>query len=592
MPNFNTGVPSLDPDELKKALKEFLQGQSEFNSYNFDGSALSTLIDLLTKNTHYLSYIANMMARESFLQRAQIRDNVVDHAQKLSYVPGSKTCPRAVIDIVVRPDSGTVEYPPFIVMNPGTVFAGQYSNEVVTFTNQDSYVLYLNPNDNTYVRSGVEVFQGDLIEEKFVYSGTGDSAAFTLSNSNIDISTLRVNVQNSESDTNSLAYTKAQSITEIGPTSNVYFLYEVHDGKYSIEFGDGVLGKALVNGNVINVLYMALNSDTIANGINSLTLVSDIDGFVDSDVTVSTVSFGGSDRESIDQIRKMAPIGWIAQDRSVTVDDYVVNLKKVFPQAKSAIGWGGEENDPPRYGAVFLAINTRDGSILVNEVKNEVQKLLKKNNIGPITPIIVDPQYVEMDLIVKVGFDSITSKLSMNDEFSEISKACIMFSKNYLEDFERHFISSELISLIKSRPAIISADVEINVSKTVELAVGHEALYTVKFDNPLEPFSIEAKGFKVYPTDVDARIYDDGFGVIKIDRLENGVRRVINTNAGSVDYQSGVVSFTLMPISVSDSNDRISIKATPSEENYLALRENIIRIRSVEVKENQRVRRG
>lgn len=589
--NFSTGVPSLDPSTLKEALKEFLQGQSEFTSHNFDGSALSTILDLLTKNTHYMAFIANMMSKESFLRRAELRKNVVEHAQRLSYVPTSRTCAKAEVDIVVTPDEGTSEYPTFITLAPNTLFSGQYASEVINFANQDEYVLYLDTTNNTYSRSGVGVYQGDLIQESFTYSSDNPSE-FVLSNPNIDISTLRVSVQNSASDTRSSPYSRVEDIVEIGPTSTVYFIYENSDGKYRIEFGDNILGKELTDGNIINVEYMAVNSDTVANSVTSLSLVNDIDGFVDAEVTVSTPSYGGSDREDKDQIRRWAPLGWEAQERSVTAADYTVNLKKVFPQAKSAVAWGGEENDPPRFGSMFVAINTKDGSVLVSSIKEQIVKLLRKYNVGPITPIIVDPEYVDMDLDISVGYDAIDSQTSMNDEFKAIASLCDTFSNNKLEDFERHFISSDLTSLIKNREAVVSADLDIIVSKSVEVLIGSEIKYTVRFNNSIEAGSIEAKGFKIYPTDSDTRLYDDGKGTLKIDRLVNGARKVIDEDAGTVDYDEGTVEFTFLPISVEAVNNKIKLYAEPSESNYLAVRQDILRLATINVNENTKLRRG
>lgn len=589
--NFTTGVPSLDPSTLKEALKEFLQGQSEFTSHNFDGSALSTMLDLLTKNTHYMSFVANMMAKESFIRRAELRKNVVEHAQRLSYVPTSRTCAKAEIDVVVTPDDGTIEFPSFITLAPNTLFSGQYASEVINFANQDEYVLYLDNSSNTYLRSGVEVYQGDLIEEGFTYTSNGRSE-FTLSNPNIDISTLKVSVQNSSSDTRSAPYTRVSDIVDVGPKSQVYFIYENGDGKYRIEFGDDILGKALSDGNIINVEYMAVNSDTVANGINSLSLINDIDGFVDASITVSTPSYGGSDREEIDQVRRWAPLGWEAQDRSVTASDYAVNLKKVFPQAKSAVSWGGEDNDPPRYGSMFIAINTKDGSLLVNSVKKEVVKLLKKYNVGPITPIVVDPEYVDIDLDISVGYNAIESQTSMNDEFKAIASLCSDFSDSTLEDFERHFISSDLTALIKARDAVVSADLGITVSKAFEVKVGSEIKYTIKFNNSIEAGSIEAKGFKIYPTDSDTRLYDDGSGTLKIDRLVNGARSVVVSDAGTVDYDEGTVEFTFLPISVEDTDNVITLYAKPSEANFLAVRQDILRLSAINVTENIKLRRG
>jgi len=585
--NFDTGVPSLDPSVIKASLREFLKGQSEFSSYNFEGSALSTILDLLTKNTHYLAFVANMLARESFLGRAQLRRNVVEHAQRLSYRPGSKTCSTIEVTVVITPASGTTVFPTFITMSPNTQFSGQYDTEVVHFTNQEEYTLYKNT-DNTYSHSGVILKQGDLVNETFTV--TSDSR-FVISNPNIDVSTLRVTVQNSATDTNLVPFTEATSIVDVGPTSTVYFLYEDDDEKFRIEFGDDVLGKSLSIGNVVNVEYMAVNSDTIANGIDALTMISDIDGFVDAAVTPDSPAYGGSERETIEQIRRWAPLGWESQDRSVTESDYVVNLMRLFPQAKSAISWGGEDNDPPMYGSVYIAVNTKDGLPLVDNVKEAIKALLKKTNVGSITPIIVDPDYGDLDLSVSVAYDSTKSLGSMADEFNAVSLICVSYSADYLEDFNRNFINSDLVAKVKARPAVVSCDITTTLTKKVTVVEGIEGRYIVKFNNPITEGSVDGTGFAVLPNSTDTRLYDDGAGTLLIDRLDGGVRKVIVENAGTVDYTTGEVDVTFYPISVTDTDSTVSITVTPSDTNILAVQKDILRINSVGVTENTKLRR-
>lgn len=587
--NFNTGVPSLDPKELKSKLKDFLSGQSEFNSYNFDGSALSTTIDLLTKNTHYLSFIANMMARESFISRAQLKKNIVEHAQRLSYVPSSMTSPTIEADITITPDD-TSNLESFIIMPENTQFTAQYDGEVVTFVTQDEYVLYLTT-DNVYKRSGIVLKQGDLINERFVYDG--GEQRFVISNPNIDISTLVVNVINSETDNTTNSFSKVKNITIVKPDSQVYFLYENGEGKYKIEFGDDVLGQSLVNGNIVEIKYVALNSDVVANNISDLTMITSVDGYVDADLEVKTPSYGGSLREEQETIRRSAPLAWEAQERSVTPNDYVVNLKKLFPQAKSAISWGGEDNDPPMWGNVMIAVNTTEGIILADIVKDNIKGLLKKTNVGSITPVIVDPEYVDIDIDLSIGYDATKSTTSMSEEFSKITQVVKSFSSQYLEDFERNFIDSHLTSIIKSRDPVVSCDIDISMTKHPVVSVGVEGRYVIKFNNEIEPESVEGYGFTVVSDKEDARLYDDGEGTLKIDcYCPSNEREVIVNDAGTVDYENGEISLIFKPIAVEEIDNRINVKVNPTNENVLAVRQNIFRIDNINITENQSLRVG
>jgi hypothetical protein len=585
--NFNTGVPSLDPEDLKRDLKEFLQGQDEFNSYNFEGSALSTILDLLTKNTHYLSFVANMLARESFLSRAEIRKNIVDHAQKLSYVPRSKVSPKAEISLAVAP-SDVSSLALFITAPKGTQFASNYDGEVVTFTTTSDHVIYLDSNSNTYGASGISVNQGSIVVDRITYL---DQPYLILSANDIDTSTLQIHVYESEGSSAFETFRAVTDITEVGPNSNVFFLYEHSDGRYRVEFGDGVIGAALQMNNVIEASYVAVSGDIIANSITELTAIDSIEGYTDIDVVVDVPSYGGALRETASSIKKNAPLAWEAQSGSVTPVDYELNTKRLFPQAKSVKAWGGEDNVPPVWGKVFIAVSPKDGVILVKPVKDAIKALLKSTNVGAVVPEIVDPEYISVNLTVSAGYDKSKADTSMSTVFGRVSALVSQYSQDKLDDFSKSFISSDLVKEIKTNnPSISSCDLSMTISKDILIAVGISARYLVHMGNSISPGSVSSTGFCVTAGCTDLLLEDDGEGSLYLTAADSlGVRSIIVSDAGTVDYSKGVIDIKISPINVARPDSRIRVSCVPSRPNLFAAMQDIIRIERVTVEENRLV---
>jgi hypothetical protein len=580
--NFNTGVPSLDHTHLKSDFIAFLSGQEKFNSYKFEGSALSTIIDLLTKNTHYLSYVANMMARESFLSRAVLRKNVVAHARKLSYIPNSKTCAMLYADIEVLPSEDTNVYPDYITMVANTKLVSEYDGEVVNFSNMEDVILY-RTNSNTYKNTNILLYQGDLIEETFEY--TNGNQKFVLTNENIDISTLQVYIIDHAESTNREKFDRITNIADVNSGSKVYYLYEDITGSYAIEFGDGVLGKTLVNGNIVSVAYMVHEDSVYANGVDSLTLVTDIDGFVDANITVNVPANGGSDRESIEQIRMRAPLAWEAQGRSVTANDYVVNLLRVWPQAKSAIAWGGEEMNPPQWGKVLIAVNPRDGIQLSQPIKNSIVNKMKDNSVLSISIEIVEPVYIDIDISLSVGFDRIKSNLTLQQEINEIVSTCYSYSNSYLNDFGQHFIESDLSARLKSRDGVNSVTIRSTLKSKVNVSVNSINICNFSFNNSIEPNSIIIDGFEVYAVET-ARIKDDGQGRLYLERKLDQDWELLQNDVGTVDYTQGKIEWNFTPVANEIGMKYVNVTAIPSLEEILAQNQIVLRFGDVKVSEN------
>ena len=309
-------VTELDFDQIKNNLKQFLRNQSEFVDYDFEGSGMAVLLDLLAYNTHYLGFNANMAANESFLDSAELRSSVVSLAKMLGYTPSSPISPTAIIDVTLTNATG-----PSVTMPAGTKFTSTLDGDSYTYvTNSD---LSITPTDGVYTFSNVNIYEGTRVTFEYTISSTNEEQRYVVPNNNVDITTLSVLVQNSVSDTSSFTYTKASSQVGVTSTSKVYFCQEVEDGKFEIYFGDGVTGFKPSDGNIIKLTYIVTNKGA-SNGANTFTPSGTISGFSSTVKTISKSS-GGTKAETIASVKLNAPLQFSAQDRAVTAADYKVH---------------------------------------------------------------------------------------------------------------------------------------------------------------------------------------------------------------------------------------------------------------------------
>ena len=425
----NTPIQSLEFDEIKANLKDFLRGQDQFKDYDFEGSALSVIIDLLAYNTHYQAFYANMASNESFIDSAVMRPSVVSLAKHLGYIPRSKKASQLVTDIFM--DSSSVTTPSVIAgkqfIERGTIFRGKDLNgSTVNFVTLDTYKAVRRSGRN--VVQDVTLYQGYLKQISFVANTGETNNLFTIPDLNIDVDRIDVCVQRSQTDTTGSAqlWKRTTDINKLSSDTNVFFVQEGRDGLWEVYFGDGILGKIIENGNVITVRYLITNGidgngigfdDSIAKRsisssdarISSVAVKIDKDGKIQS-------SFGGMDKESIESIKNYSPKNYQAQDRAVTADDYKAILGKEYSnRAESFLVWGGEENSPPQYGKVFISIKPAVGNRLSFSEKNSIAKtILGERNIITITPEIVDPDMLYVNPSIVVYYDE--SKTTLNKE--------------------------------------------------------------------------------------------------------------------------------------------------------------------------------
>ncbi|NDB60591.1 hypothetical protein EB001_19410, partial [bacterium] len=440
-------VADLDFFSIKNNLKNYLRSQSTFQDYDFEGSGMSVLLDILAYNTYYNAFYMNMAANEAFLDTAQIRNNIVSHAKMLNYVPMSKRGSEALVNVLVTPGPTENKDSQYIILDKWTNFTGA----AVDGVNYPFVAIHSNTAsksvDGTYLFTNVTIKQGETITRQFLVEPSNSSRRFQIPSANVDTTTLTVTVQESNSNIQTTEYSLASDITEITSNSTVYFLEEDHDLNYTIYFGDNYIGKKPANGNIVIVTYL----DTVGSRANSIARFSMTDGDgvsnLRSNVRVTVVSSakGGTDKETEDQIRFRAPNFYTSQNRAVTSSDYETLITKDFNNIESVSVWGGEENDPPIYGKVFMSLKTKGYYTLTNLEKDTIKNtLIKKRNVITVEPEIVDPEYVFVQIRGTVRYNPNYTTKTQGQLVSLIKESVFNYSIKELYTFKSTFKLSKL----------------------------------------------------------------------------------------------------------------------------------------------------
>lgn len=479
-------VTELDFDTIRQNLKTFLQSQDEFTDFDFEGSGMAVLLDILAYNTHYMAYQLNMVGNEMFLDSAQLRSSILSHAKSLTYVPESKKGALAELDIQITPSGTEDNDVTTITLDKYTKLLGSDIDGV----NYPFVALYTNTatkSDGSFLFSNVFIKQGEVQTLQFLSSSTNTKRRYEIPSANVDTDTIIVTVQESTSNTDTKVYTLADDITEVTANSQVYFIEENENLNYTLYFGDDVIGKKPKDGSIVICTYL----DTVgspANNISKFTFIEEIDGFRDNViVTVNESSYSGVDKETIEQVRFRAPYYYTAQNRAVTINDYETLLIKDFNNISAVSVWGGEDNDPVVYGKVFMSLKTRGNYYLTEFEKERIKDYLIANrNVLTVTPEIVDPNYVYVTINAKVYYDQrLTSRTSA--QLSELVRAAILdYNEADLNTFDSTFRKSKLQTYIEnSDPSITGSDVNIFVLSRLTLTVDDLDSYTFDFGTAL-----------------------------------------------------------------------------------------------------------
>jgi len=576
-------ITELDFDEIKSNLKTFLTKQNEFTDYDFEGSGMAVLLDLLAYNTHYQSVYANMLANEMFLDSADLRNSVVSHAKHIGYTARSSRSPFATLSVTVNDATGST-----LTMPKGTAFTTTIDG--VSYNYVTNVARSITPTNGVFTFSNVKVYEGTLVTNKYTVDTSNANQRFLIKNTSADTSTLKVTVQNSSSDSTTTAYTLTEDVTSVDSTSTVYFLEAVEDSQYEVKFGDGVLGKSLSNGNIVSLEYIVTNAAD-SNGATTFTNASTIGGFSNITVVTSSASGGGADAESVDSIKFNAPKKYSSQNRAVTANDYKALVRSLYANVQSIQVWGGEDNNPPTYGRVFIAIKPTSGVTLTNSVKDSIKTSLNSYNVGSVIPVIVDPVITYLIPEVYVKYDSKITTKTDNDIETLVTTTITNFSTNNLEQFGNMFRYSKFIKSIDDTDASILSNItRLKVYQYFTPNTSGTNTYTINFENSLyhphmgHTSILETTGFNT--NDGSGREYfldDDGSGNVRLYYLVGGVKTIQNSTQGTIDYATGKITISDIYITAVSNVDgatstKIRVKTQPASNDIVPVRQQLLEI--------------
>jgi hypothetical protein len=565
MANKKINVAELDFDAIKQNIKTFLKGQDTFQDYDFEGSGMSVLMDVLAYNTHYNALYNNMTINEMFLDSASKRNSVVSLSKMLGYVPRSAICSKATVSLTLTtPTVG----PSVLTLPAYSTFSTSVNGVQYTFYNTSSYTI--TGAGTQYTFPDIKIIEGTPLT--FNWEVTAGSI-YVIPNSTIDLTTLKVQVQESSSSSIFETYTNGNDITIANSTTRVYFVKEIDDGLYQLTFGDGVIGKKLDNGNVVHIEYMASNLSA-PNGARlfnytGTTLISN----ATNNISTSVVATGGAAAEDIESIRFNAPRTYAAQNRAVTPEDYKAVIYSALPNAKSVAVWGGEDNNPPVYGKIFVCVKPVDASKLTTaEKSNLISTILNSKNVVSVQPEIVDADSINIALNVTAYYNDRETTRSADELKTIISNTIFDYDTNELERFESIFKFSKLSRLIDTCEAsIISNITTVALRRKLTPRYNVSAQYLINLINPIffsevPGGSISTTGFYISGSDELHYLDDDGGNLRLIKYGSTANKVVVNPQIGFINHQGGVIDIRNLHITaLADVDFEISIKPASND---------------------------
>jgi len=612
----------LDFDQIKLTLKNYLRDNSDFKDYNFEGSNLSTILDVLAYNTYITSYNANMVSNEVFIDSATLRENVVALARNIGYLPRSKKAARATIKFfaqveVITPTPASITLRKGPVASTGQSFGSQ---SFVFNIPQDKTVSVV---DSTMgggrkwaLFEDLEVYEGTLLDKTFTYSSRNPNQKFILPNSGIDLETLTVHVKSNTSSTTKVEYVRQDDLfaektgTTITGDSNVYFIQEVADEQYELIFGDGIFGKALQDGNVIEASYIVTNGDS-ANGISALSFAGRLTytrNAIDYNVTegislinVVTPSSGGEAIESVQSIKKYAPEVYGTQNRALTANDYEILIpNKIYPEAESISVYGGEELIPPQYGKVFISIKPRTGDFVPGAIKENIKRDLKKYSVAGIVPEILDLKYLFIETNNRVYYNSnlaptsaavgtiVQNSINKYAESSELNK------------YGARFKYSQFLRVIdQSHESVTSTITTVQIRRDLRLATDTFAEYAIDFGNEfhidsMNGYNIRSSAFNVLDINEPVYLFDipntdkktGTMNLFSLDSAGSSSPIIQRKRIGKVNYKTGRI--TLDPINIVSGKEKdgvqiMEISAVPESNDVIGLQDLYLQLDSSNV---------
>ena len=590
---------NLDFDQIKTTLKDYLRSNSNFTDYDFEGSNLSTILDVLAYNTYITSYNANMVANEVFIDSATLRENVVALARNIGYIPRSRKASRATISFFVD-TSNITPTPSSLTLRKGSVASTSSS-----FGSQ-SFVFCILEDITVPVFNGIatfediKVYQGTRLTSNFTFSSNNLNQRFILPNSGIDTDLISVSVRNNEQSTNSVKYSLQDSLFEVKKDSKVFFLQEIEDERYELIFGDGIFGKKLEEGNFIEVGYITSNGDS-ANGISQFTFAgritynrNSIEYTVTSGISLLTtglIASGGENIESVESIKKYAPRIYASQNRALTANDYETLIPtRIYEETESISVFGGEELIPPQYGKVFISIKPRSGDFLPNLIKENIKRDLKKYAVAGIVPEILDLKYLYIEINSKVYYNT---NLAPSSEFvsSIIQNNATKYSESTeLNKYGARFKYSKFLKIIdESHESVTSNITTIQMRRDLRVVLNKFTEYQIGFGNEFHIKSMNGYNIKssalqvsdisqvVYISDVPNTNRETGsLFLFTLPSLNSTSPTIVKRNIGNINYKKGLITLNTINIlsgKIKDGQTIIEISTTPHSNDIIGLQD-------------------
>ena len=590
---------NLDFDQVKTTLQDYLKSNSNFTDYDFEGSNLSTLLDVLAYNTYITSYNANMITNEVFIDTATLRENIVSLARNIGYVPRPRQSARATISFFVN-TSGIVPSPATLTLKKGPVAASS-----AAFGGQ-SFVFSILSDITVPVFNGiaefnnVEVFEGTLLTQTFTFSSRIPNQKFILPNIGVDTDLITVSVRPNEASTTETKYSVQNSLFDVNSDSKVYYLQEIEDERYQIFFGDGIFGKELEDGNFITINYITSAGDA-ANGLSSFNFAGRIQYTrnaqtftISSGISLMTTGLsasGGETIESVESVRKFAPRIYSSQNRAVTANDYESLIpSRIYPETESISVFGGEDLIPPQFGKVFISIKPRTGDFLPNLIKEKIKLKLKKFAVAGIVPEILDLKYLYIEVDSKVYFNT-----NLAPDAAFVSTLVQNNTEKYAESSEMNkygarFKYSKFLNIIdQSNEAITSNITKIFIRRDIRAVLNAFAEYQIGFGNEfyiksMSGYNIKSSAFRIAGVMDDVYISDipntnkitGSLFLFSLPSLESQSPTIIKRNVGTIDYKNGVI--TINPINIQsgmtkDGQTIIEISVCPLSNDVIGLQD-------------------
>ncbi len=572
-------LTELEFDQIKTNLKTYLQSQDTYADFNFEASGLSVLIDLLAYNTQYNAFLAHMVSNEAFIDSAVKRNSVASIAKTMGYTARSARASRATIDLTVIPPS-TYSSGSFTLSNR-TAFTTSLNGKTFKFFPIQSYSVNkttVNGVDGFYF-TDIVIAEGSFVDNSQIIEVGKEQGPVVMANPKVDTTTVICDVQTSISDSQTQTYTFSDNIIDVTSTSEVFYVEEAVNGNYEVRFGDGVIGKKLVAGNIVRLTYLATNGED-ANNANVFTAPSVLTGSGETiTLTVKSSSAGGSEQESVDSIRFNAPRFNATKNRAVTANDYKALILAANPNIKSVAVWGGEDNDPPIYGKVFVSLQPKDGTVITQDDKDIIlRETIEPRQPVSITTDFVDPEFTFIGLKVNVSYDSKKTTITQGNLKTSVISEINNYFDTELNTLDKNFyysiLSSRIVAVSNSFTAV---NLELRLTKESTPVLNAETRYLLPFNNKIIPNSVTSNYFdatinngtyNVYITDVpnDDVVAPDynGKGVLVLKTSDKNV--VVDANLGTLDYDTGRIDITSLNVSaISGSATKLRVSTTPHE---------------------------